>query len=137
MGARRHDLWYNVYQSPREGENKMVIENWMDTTAGIKKTSIVEARVDARTLAALLRFFQHRGLIIRTKSELVCMALETLNDMLIVGEHTERVTSTQEAILILETGGLGLGRRNERALLAQLGEESRMAEAAAKEDSNV
>jgi hypothetical protein len=103
-------------------------EDWMNPTANTTKTCIVEARVDARSIASLLLFYQKQGMAIRTKSELVCLAIETLTNMLFAAGHLEKVQSTHEANAIMQMCGMGLGRRNERALLAQLAAESRRAE---------
>lgn len=48
----------------------------------VEHTAVLSVRTDIRLLAALDRYYLHRGILLRTKSELIRLALEHYHDLL-------------------------------------------------------
>jgi hypothetical protein len=91
-------------------------------------SSSVEARVKPTTLATLAMWFEAKGQPARTKSELVRMGLEVLEEYLIANDQVPRIASTEEALMTLASMGFdGLNRnsRGTRALMQQLQREEK------------
>lgn len=88
----------------------------------------VQSRIDLRTLAELLGYWQSKGYIIDSMSRLVSWSLDVLKELLRMNEATPRQIETlEEAYHILRNGGLlqkSMKKRMETKLLAARGLES-------------
>lgn len=114
--------------------------NYMEDTMGYGQGQMqarndaaasIEARVRPTTLATIAVWMDKMGWKPRTKSELVRMSMEALEEQIVVAGIVPRVEWTEEALGILATFGLegfNRNRRGGRALAQQLQEDERARE---------
>uniref|UniRef100_A0A6M3JZM4 Uncharacterized protein n=1 Tax=viral metagenome TaxID=1070528 RepID=A0A6M3JZM4_9ZZZZ len=89
-----------------------------------KADASIQARVSRKTLATIAMYLYDKGWPVRTKSELVRMAIEGFKKV-IVSRGAREVLSSLEATRALERAGLGnLNVRGDRKFLEQLQLES-------------
>ncbi len=72
------------------------------------KKAVTSVRVDVKLLADILHYTQKRGLVARSRSELILMGLEMLRQLLISNGKIEPVASISEALAALTLAGISL-----------------------------
>ena len=94
------------------------------------RSTVVEGRVDARSLATIANSLTSRGILIKSKSHLVSTIIESYADMLIESNQGYEVESTEAALEILTALGINFQatiRRNLVKLSKQIGAERSLA----------
>lgn len=81
---------------------------------GAAKTAVLEVRADMRDIATILSYYKRNGVPMRSRSDLVAMALHDFADMLAGAGLQPIITSTEQALNILETV-FGSGSMNHAA----------------------
>lgn len=91
------------------------------------KTVVVSARVDARSLATIAIAFADKKILVKSRSHLNSLIIETFCDSLVERSVVTRIKTTEEAVEILL--GLNVGfeeslRRKVSALASQINSEN-------------
>lgn len=96
-----------------------------------KKTFVVEARVDARTIASLIIYFNRKLGMNFNRSEMVRTGLEIYVDLLIKNGKLTPVTSNYDALHIIQDAGYNIGKvgvKNNMLLAKEMQKESLIAD---------
>lgn len=92
-----------------------------------KKTFVVEARVDARTIASLIVYFNKKLGMKFNRSEMVRTGLEVYVDLLIKNGKLTPITSNYDALHIIQNAGYNIGKvgiKNNMLLSKEMQKES-------------
>jgi len=82
-------------------------EQWRTSrTKRSPNTAVVSVRLDVRTLANFAEFYINQGEFITSKPQVIKMALEDLQELLMRRKLMEPLTSTVDAMEILDKAGL-------------------------------
>jgi hypothetical protein len=90
------------------------------------RTAVMEARLDIRTVATILRYFNSKGIFPHTRSLLLRLIAEGYADALVRNNLSEYFTSTADALNYLKAQGLPVGEVGKRGtynLVKQLEQE--------------
>lgn len=83
-------------------------------------STVVETRVDVRVLAALCRYFVEKGSTPGTMSGLVSLSIDALHQLLLHNEKIKPIASFNDALLILSSQNIKLGKKSRRSLVKAL-----------------
>jgi len=82
------------------------------------KTVVVVARVDARSLATIATAFAEKKILIKSRSHLNSLIIETFCSSLVDSDIVTRVKTTDEALDILMSLGIGFEKSLQRCLVS-------------------
>lgn len=83
-------------------------------------TTVVETRVDVRVLASLCHYFAEKGSTPDTMSGLASLSIDALHQLLLHNGKIKPIESYHDALLILTSRNIKLGKKGRRSLVKAL-----------------
>lgn len=88
--------------------------SFLESIESKPRTIVIETRLDIRTIASLLRYFNSKALFPNTRASLLRLIAEGYANLLTSNNFMEMITATDEALNYMKTQGLPIGEVGQR-----------------------